>query len=284
VLSFVASTNMLTVLASIQQPWRVVISEQNHPGRQELAFPWAGLRRRLYGRADLVTANSRSALQVMRAYVEPAKLTFLPNPLVLPDPATVPPAAARQPVFLAVGRLHPQKAYDVLLRAFAELPAGLRAWRLVVLGQGPLREGLGELAASLGVADRVDWCGYVADPRPHYAAAGVFVQPSRHEGMSNALLEAMSFGVAPIISDTSGGGLEVVTDGDTGRVVPSGDVAALSAALGQLARDAELRARLGAAARARVADFALPRALTSWDAALGLDRSLMSSLTKCEAS
>ena len=104
--------------------------------------------------------------------------------------------------------------------------------------------------------------------------ATIFALPSRVEGTPNALLEAMSCGLPVIVSDGAPGPLELVQDGKTGLVVPVNDAPALAAALSRLARDGGLRDRLGNAARQRVSEHDLPRALASWETAIGLSESL----------
>lgn len=266
VLSFVAGINILTIIATRGIACRVVISERNDPSRQSLGQPWDWLRRRVYAWADVVTANSQSAVASLRRYVPEAKLAFTPNPLDIPD--TLPDDTAREHVILAAGRLDPQKGFDILLAAFARSRARSAGWRLAVLGEGPLREALAAQAAALGIADQVAWHGVATDPAQHYRRAGLFALPSRHEGTPNVLLEAMAFGVPVIVSETSGGALDFVTDGHSGLVVPTEDPAALAAAIDRLTGNPDLRRRLGIAGRRRVETCRLAHVLPLWDAIL----------------
>jgi len=270
VVSFVGTMNILTVLATAGLGVRLVISERNDPARQSLGRGWDLLRRLLYPRADLVTANSKAALQSLAAFVPPRKLAFAPNPLAAP--AADQPRPPRQQVILNVGRLTAQKAQDVLLAAFAALPEGARDWRLVIVGTGEAGPALQRQAEALGIADRVRLAGQVADPLPHYHSASIFVLPSRFEGTPNALLEAMANGLPAIVSDASGGPLEYVEDGETGLVVPADDPSALTTAMARLIGDNDLRARLGAAAQARLAAGGQLDALAAWEKLLGLTR------------
>jgi glycosyltransferase involved in cell wall biosynthesis len=272
VLAFTWPSNIRTILACLGLGKRVVISERNDPARKVIPSPWNGLRRWLYKYADLVTANSRGALKTMQAYVDQEKLAFVPNPLVRPNLTTdgSRPVSLTAPFVLTVGRLHAQKAHDVLLEAFARLPAELADWRLVIVGRGEQKDALQAQARALAVAARVDWYGQVADPFLFYHAAQMFVLASRYEGMPNALLEAMSCGLPVIVSDASPGPLELVSDGETGLVVPVNDAGALARAIERLATDAALRRRLGEAGRARVAEYELPRALAKWEQIIGL--------------
>jgi glycosyltransferase involved in cell wall biosynthesis len=238
--------------------------------------PWNRLRRWLYKYADLVTANSRGALKAMQAYVDTEKLAFVPNPLVRLEPTADGPdrLSLTPPFVLTVGRLHAQKAHDVLLEAFARLPAELADWRLAMIGRGEQEDALRAQATAMGIAARVDWHGQVADPFLFYRAAKIFVLASRYEGTPNALLEAMSCALPVIVSDASPGPLELVSDGETGLVVPVNDAGALARAIGRLATDAALRRRLGEAARQRVAEYELPNALALWERTIGLSESI----------
>ena len=120
---------------------------------------------------------------------------------------------------------------------------------LLVAGAGPLREDLEAEAARLGLADRVRFLGVRRDRATLYAAMDLFVLPSRWEGLSLALVEAMGAGRAVVATDV-GGNPEVVQHGRTGLLVPPGDAGALADAIGKVARDRELRASLGDAAAA----------------------------------
>jgi glycosyltransferase involved in cell wall biosynthesis len=266
--AFVGRTAIRAVLAAQGLPLRLAVAERNDPSRQSLGAPWDLLRRLLYRRADLVLANSQAGLAALSRCVPAAKLAFAPNPL--PPPPAGPPAAKRGPHFLAVGRLHRQKAYDVLLDAFAQVAPRFPDWRLVVIGEGELKAELAGRSRALGLEDRIDWLGQQAEPWPWLRAADAFVLPSRFEGTPNALLEAMSCGLAPIVSDATAGALEYVADGDTGLVVPVADAPALAAAMARLAGDDRLRAQLGRAAQRRVAMLSFAEAVAAWERLLRL--------------
>jgi len=155
-----------------------------------------------------------------------------------------------RPVVGTIGRLEDRKGHDQLLEAAGAMLArgNGRRPQIVIVGDGPLRERLLQQARSLGVAESVRFIGSVADVRPSLAAMDVFVLPSRAEGMSNALMEAMA-AARPVVATAVGGNTEVVIDGQTGVLIPPADPGAIADAIGALLRDPDRAAGLGAAAR-----------------------------------
>ena len=155
-----------------------------------------------------------------------------------------------RPVVGTVGRLERRKGHDVLLAAVERLRA--RRPQLLVVGDGPIAADLRRQAGALGIADCVRFTGTLEDVRPALAAMDVFALPSREEGMSNALMEAMA-AARPIVATDVGGNGEVLERGRLGVLVPSDDAFALADAVGTLLDDHTRAAALGAAARAFVA-------------------------------
>ena len=197
-----------------------------------------------------------------------ARFIVIRNGVDLPPPPPPRPEARPGGARVAiVASLTPVKRHDLLLEAWAALPASLRSQaRLHVIGDGPLKPVLAEQARALGIADGVVFEGAVDDVPSRLAGMDVAVLCSDREGLSNAILEAMSAAL-PVVATDVGGNPELVA-ADTGMLVPAGDAAALSAALAALLGDAERRRRLGGRARERVAaEFAWDgamAALTGW--------------------
>ena len=158
-------------------------------------------------------------------------------------------------VFGSVGRLAPEKNHAVLVTALARLRAAGVEAHLIVAGEGPERRALEEQATRLGVRGRMSLPGALPDVRSVLATLDVFVLPSTAiESFSNAALEAMAMG-KPVILSALGGAAEMVRNGDDGFVIPLPELdARLSPLLAALCADPPRRARLGAAARTRVAE------------------------------
>lgn len=156
---------------------------------------------------------------------------------------------SHRPTVLFVGRLHEgQKRVSDVLHALAMLPA---QWRLEIAGSGPDRGRLEALAAELGISDRVEFLGFVADPatlRDLYRRASVLTLPSAYEGLPMVLLEAMSC-ATPVVGSDISAIAEVIDNDRTGLLVP---VAAPDRLASALQRAAERAALLGPAARAEV--------------------------------
>ncbi|MCC6735183.1 MAG: glycosyltransferase [Bauldia sp.] len=262
VVSFLTRTNIITLLAARRLKTRTVVSERNDPRLQRHSPGIEAARRLTYPRASVVTANTRGALDVLASFVPREKLAFLPNPLTIPSGAAI--ADFASPTFVTVARLVEQKGIDTLVRAAALALPQLPRWRLAIVGDGPLRASLEALATELGVADRIDWIGHVDDPFPFLRAARFFVLPSRFEGSPNALLEAMSCGLASIVTDASPGPIELIGDDRAGVVVPVDDAAALGDAIVTLAQDENLRTRYSEGAMERSRPHLPEVALATW--------------------
>jgi glycosyltransferase involved in cell wall biosynthesis len=159
----------------------------------------------------------------------------------VPDVAGEPIARPRAgPLIGAVGRLEPQKGFDLAVRALTEVDGAT----LVLVGEGSERTALDDLAHRLGVEDRVLFAGWVDTPRAYLGSFDVFVLPSRFEGFPLVALEALLARSAVVATDVGSVG-EAVRNEETGLLVPSCDPTALAAGLRRLLGDADLRSRLG---------------------------------------
>ena len=210
-----------------------------------------GLMRQTYRAASRIVAVSRSVANSLTEELglETERIRTIYNPIVtaalyekaaapLEDPWFAPGAP---PVVLGVGRLAPQKDFPTLLRAFAQVRAGRQA-RLVILGEGPERRPLEQLAGQLGVAADVKLPGYDHNPFRYMSRAAVFALSSVYEGLPGALIQAMACGCRVISTDCPGGAREVleVGVGTVGPLVPPRDPSALARGLSALLDQARI--------------------------------------------
>ena len=236
-------------------------------GRVQLA-----LERALRRVTDLVVSvcPEEATAFVNEVGFHPGRIRVVPNGVRLPDESARAALrertraalgmSAREVVGVFVGRLTREKGLDVLLRA---LGTGASLDSLVVVGDGPERGRLEAEGADVGVPVR--FCGYHEDVSGFLAAADVFIQPSRSEGLPFSLLEAMAHGLPIVCSNV--GGMQGAIDG-CGRLVPPDDPPALARSLDQVVRDAALRRALGEAGRARAErEFGVPAMMRALHAA-----------------
>lgn len=169
-------------------------------------------------------------------------------------------AAPGDRLAVVMTRLVPSKGVEHFLRALAEARRHLPGLRGIVIGDGADKHRLEHLAQQLGVARRVLFTGTVEDPAPLLSLGHLFIFPATGlEGLGLSILEAMAVGL-PVVATNVGGVSDVVEHGYSGFLVPPGDVAALAERMAQLAEHRSLAERLGAGARAAVADkFSLER-------------------------
>jgi glycosyltransferase involved in cell wall biosynthesis len=218
------------------------------------------LDRWTFSRLTACVSNSQAALAALVARGYPAaRLAYIP-PGIAPAPTgAFDRVRARRDlgvgldeiVLLCVANLKPVKNHARLLRASAALTARGITHRLWLVGDGPERERLERLARELGASAWTTFTGHEPDPALRYAAADVFVLPSRWEGSPMSVMEAMAAGL-PVVATRVGDVPDLIVDGHTGRLVPADGDPALVAAL---AEAVEQRARWGAEAARRAAAF-----------------------------
>lgn len=224
--------------------------------------------RRRYLAMDRLVAVSGQVRDELksRLLMNPSKIVVIPNGIDIEEVERLgaEPLAHRwfggdqPPVVVAAGRLTRQKGFDVLLRAFAVARAR-RPMRLIVLGKGPEQSRLQALAKQLGVDGDVELSGHVSNPLPYFRRGALFVLPSRWEGLSNVLLEALASGI-PIVATRCTGSAELLDRGRYGSLVNVGDVDAL--ALSVLDALGKERGPNGQLQRAR--EYDLERTLRSY--------------------
>lgn len=269
VISFIAESNVRVLLAVAGLRVPVIVSERTFLNGHHMRGIWRRLRRWSYPRAAAIVAQTRRCADDLESLVR-RRVEVIANPVSL-DPAAPgepPRDAARARTLLAVGRLAPEKGFDLLIDAFAEIAAQHRDWRLLILGEGPLRAELARAVHARGLDARITLPGFDPHIRAAMRGADLFVLSSRYEGFPNALLEAMTEGLACVSFDCDAGPRELIEQRVNGWLVPPGDAHALAAALDTLMRDAGARARLGQQARAISHAYSLPGILAQWNALL----------------
>lgn len=228
-------------------PMRLVVSERGVP------FSDTGLKaqlvtkamRALYPRADHVISVSSYVSAALSNVVEISddKASVIYNPLRIPSAEALavhrpdhPFLSASFSTIISVGRLDPIKGHDTLLRAISTIERNSNV-RLLLLGEGPLKSKLQQLARSLQIEDIVDFVGFQKNALAWMAAADVFVLSSVSDAMPNAMLQALACGL-PVVSTDCGGPAEILENGRWGRLVPVNNPRAMARAIEQTLADA----------------------------------------------
>jgi glycosyltransferase involved in cell wall biosynthesis len=206
-------------------------------------------------RCDRFVALNRAIVDDLKACgVEADRIVRIPNGVEPARGGVKSSYDLHSPVrLLYVGRLHPQKGLDTLLRALPLLK-GQRSVCLRLIGDGPAQKQLRALAERLGVAEDVRFLGSRTDVAPYLRRNDILILPSRAEGLSNALLEAMSVGL-PVVASAIPGNLEVVEHLSNGMLFTVDDPSSLASAMTRLLEDDGLRWRVGRRARSSVEGF-----------------------------
>ena len=227
---------------------------------QLMARPLAGVRRigvvhnfrykPLIAKMDGLIAVSHGVAAGLRRDYPHLPCVVVPNLVRVPAEVTRPGGQTPMQI-VSLGRLHENKDFGLLIRAFARLGrSGVEA-RLTIGGEGPERGALEALAASEGVADSVSFPGWIGDCAAFFAQADLFVLSSRVEPFGIVVIEAMAHGV-PVVATRTAGPLDIVSHGENGVLVACESVDEMSAALSDLLGDPDRARRLGAQGRASV--------------------------------
>jgi glycosyltransferase involved in cell wall biosynthesis len=247
ILSGAAHLNFLVLLLRPFFPRRTrVLVRQDATVSSVLSFgsvPWytSLLYRVLYRRADHIICQSRAMADDLarELRIETGRIAVLPNPIDL-DAIRAAAGSAGQsavrwlgpgPHLLAVGRLAPEKGFDLLLEALVIVRERFPRTEMIIAGAGPEEAALKARCRALGLDGAVCLPGFVQRPYMFYAGASLFVLSSRHEGMPNALLEAAAGGLPIVATPASGGVVDFLRDREGVWVTPEVSSAALASTL-----------------------------------------------------
>lgn len=271
VLSMMTTANVLATLAARGLPCTVVVSERIHPPQFPLGRIWEALRRWSYGWSEAVVALTQESAEWLRQYTSARRVMIIPNAVPWPLPSQ-PPVVIPQSLFpdsrkivLGVGRLAPQKGFELLLKSFARISNDRPDWDLAILGEGPERQSLEALARSLGISERVYLPGRVGNVSDWYSRAQLYVMSSRFEGFPNTLTEALAAGCPAVSFDCDTGPRDIIRNEIDGLLVPPGDVHALAAAMIRLMDDEDLRKQFASRAVEARERFSIKTIGAMWD-------------------
>ena len=243
-------------------------------GSSRARLRWISFQKSLlYRRAEQVITVSRGVADdlVQHTRIPNRKLRVIYNPVIARGfyeraavPVDHPWFHDGSKIIMAASRIVPQKDFPMLLESFRQLRTECSA-RLLILGDGQLRVPMEKLAQELGIADDVDFMGFVVEAPSYMKRCTVFALSSRYEGLPVALIEAMACGVPVVATDCPSGPGEIISHGRDGLLVPVGDPAAMAGALKLLLDDSSLRERIGNAGQQRAGHFTVENLLPQYE-------------------
>ncbi len=217
-------------------------------------------RKSIYKLSSAVVATSSDVANEVKREIGLKSIYVLPNPCnieaIKRTIGSQEKKNSKTCNLVAVSRLIYQKGVDVILKAIHILNNhGINNFKLTVLGDGQLRNELRELSKTLGVADKVNFLGYVSNPYPYMASSDVFVHASRWEGFGMVIVEAMALGLPVIATSCPGGPKEILDNGKYGYIVPPDDPEKLAEAIAHLINNPKERDRLRSLSLVRIQDY-----------------------------
>lgn len=245
VISFMMGNNVFAIAAGIGLKSRIIVSERCNPNNiEDYGRIFKMSEQILYPFANAVVFQTDEVMNFYKKSIR-KKGIVIPNP-VNPDIPQPYLEEKREKVIVSAGRLCRQKNYPMLLAAFKKFDSQCPGYVLKIYGRGELFDELKTLCRTLGIEEKVQFAGYVADVDEHIRKAAMFVMASDYEGISNAMMEALAMGVPTVCTDCPVGGARLmIQDGVNGLLVPVDDAEALAEAMMRLAKDSDYAARLG---------------------------------------
>jgi len=263
VVTFLTKINVLTLLATLDRPTPVIISERNNPRAQSAHPLWRHAQNLLARRARTVVMQTQRASEDLPRAIQ-RKARIISNPCSLP-------AGAREHLgtgtsnLVAVGRLDRQKGFDLLLAAMPKILKDNPQARLTIYGEGPERKALEAQRDRLDLTDVVSLPGPSPAPGEWMDGADILVFPSRYEGFPNVLAEASVTGLPIVSFDCPYGPRELIRPEENGLLVPLEDVDALAQAVLRLSNSPELLQRMRDADMESRVWLAPDNILAEWD-------------------
>ncbi|AQZ60754.1 Dolichol-phosphate mannosyltransferase in lipid-linked oligosaccharide synthesis cluster [[Actinomadura] parvosata subsp. kistnae] len=252
----------LNLISARRTPRTVIRVAQEHMNLS--AYPDT-IRREIarhYGRFDAITVLTRTNRLEYQRLLPGTPIVQIPNAVHKADQE---PSRQVNPVVVAAGRLVPQKGFDLLIQAFAQVVPEHPEWRLRIFGTGPRRGQLAGLVEQYGLGGHVSLPGRTDRLDKELTAASVYALSSRFEGLPMVMIEAMTHALPVVAFDCPTGPKDVLTDGVDGVLVPPRDVDALAAALNRVIADRDLRVRMGRAARRASRAYAPEHVMPLWE-------------------
>lgn len=239
VLSFMDKYNVFTILASRFLKLKIYISDRSNP-RKKISASLFFLKKLTYKYASGIVAQTSLAKIIIFENFKNENIKIIPNPI---KNVVLYPNITREHFIINVGRMVPEKGQKYLIEAFSKLQK--TDWKLIILGDGPLRIELENQIQRLSLEGNIIMPGAVLNVDEWLARASIFAFPSISEGFPNALVEAMAAGLPAISFDCDAGPRDIIVDSINGFLIEVQNVQKLTKILDELIADSKLRFDIG---------------------------------------
>ncbi len=261
-IGFITSANILTVLAAKKNNIPCIISERNFPKKSNTLKQWRLLRKLLYKKADYLVVQTDKIKEQFESIIKPNKIIILNNPISpdLSESRNI--NSKKENIILNIGRLKPQKAQDLLIKAFANI--NINNWKLIIIGKGEKHKEYEDLIRTLKISHKVELLGQTKNIAKYYNKSKIFAFTSIFEGFPNALTEAMHFGLSCVSTDCPTGPSKLITHNHNGYLLPIGDQKHLEKYLLELINSEELRNKFSINAISSVKQYKAESVALDW--------------------
>jgi len=263
VISFITSSNILSIIATMLRNIPCIISERNFPNTNRTSKTRRYLRKLLYKKANFLVVQTEEIKNYFSSIIAEEKIVILPNPIAKELTKSRNSNSIKENVILNVGSLTSQKAQDVLIKAFANIDND--NWKLIIIGEGGKRKEYEALIRSLKLQNKVILLGLTKDISLYYNSATIFAFTSLFEGFPNALIEAMHFGLPCISTDCPTGPSKLIENGENGFLIPINNQKKLENCLTKLISDKNLQNTFGKNAMSTTKQFDVDTVILQWD-------------------
>ncbi|MBT8266886.1 MAG: glycosyltransferase family 4 protein [Bacteroidia bacterium] len=262
-ISFMTTSNVINCIASRLNGTKCLISERSNPYIYKHNRFWKMLIKLTYAKSERLIVQSQLIKNYYHTYMNSDKVSIFPNPIA-PDLIKAKNSLTdKENIILNVGRLDENKAQDLLIRAFSNINNS--NWKLIFVGDGPLKEAYKKLVNSLNLNEKVMFTGNISNISDYYNKSKIFAFTSVSEGFPNALVEAMYYELPCVSTDCPTGPSEIIVDDKNGFLIEVGNQSQLESKLRLLINNEPLRLKLGKEAYLSVKSFELENVNSQWN-------------------
>jgi glycosyltransferase involved in cell wall biosynthesis len=281
IVSMLTHNNLMAICAGVLYGIEVVPGEhcalseglETQQGKKMLWFPVKPLVKRMYKFASSIVAVSEGIKTdlIQNFSVNEDKIRIIYNPIDIQRIHAESQISLGKEGWdtpfakvIAIGRLAPQKGFDLLIEAFSQIVTETDA-RLFILGDGPEKNTLKKRVKALGMSERIYFMGFQKNPYQFLSRADIFVLSSRYEGLPMVLLESLACGVPVIATDCESGPREILEGGRVGLLIPKEDTGALAGAMSEMLKNREQRKKFAILGKRKAKEFSIEKIIKQYE-------------------